>query len=124
MVFLPPKLQTLKPCRGLPGFTHLLRVKTKGVAPLEPRSRATDCSVPSLEGSPPAPPPEKGHPPLDLDPLPPILRDEACRGPMLAGGPRNTLPVTVSANTQAAQKPGSRNTGPSVDKLFQQTSHL
>lgn len=81
--------------RGLPEVTHLLRVKTKGVALLEPLSRATDCSVPSLEGSPPAPPPEKGHTPLALDPLPPILRDEACLEPALTEGQRNKPPVTV-----------------------------
>lgn len=72
----------------LPGLTHLLRVKTKGVAVLEPLIRATDCSFPSLEASPPAPPPEKGHAPLALDPLPPILRDEAWLEPILSGGQR------------------------------------
>lgn len=86
----------MKPeCRCLPDVTYLLRVKTKGVALLEPLSRATDCSVPSLEWSPPAPPPEKGHTPLALDPLPPILRDEACLQPMLTEEQRNKLPVTI-----------------------------
>lgn len=56
---------------------YLLLVKTNGVAFLELLRRARDCSFPSLDGSPPAPLPEKGQTPLALDPLPPILRDKA-----------------------------------------------
>lgn len=88
--------------------THLLRVKTKGVAVLAPLTRATDWSFPSLEVSPPAPPPEKGHTPLVLDPLPPILRDEAWLRVNYVWGEKgkgNTLPVRLSsANNQAADK--------------------
>lgn len=84
-------------CRCPPDVTHLLRVKTKGVALLEPLRRAIDCSVPSLEGSPAAPPPEKGHTPLALDPLPPILRDQACFEPARTEEQRNKPPITIES---------------------------
>lgn len=55
--------------------THLLLVKTNGVAFFNPRIRAKDCSLTSLAESPAAPDPPKGHTPLAFDPLPPILND-------------------------------------------------
>ena len=56
-------------------MTHLLLVKTNGVAFFNPRCRAKDWSMTSLAASPAAPDPPKGHTPLAFDPLPPILND-------------------------------------------------